>query len=357
MKAIVLTDHFGQGGAERVASLIINGISSTDMSEVHVCVFEDINNYNMRKDRVYFHLLTDSKKGHLTNAWLKIRNLAKVIRKENADVIFSFGPIMAGYVYFAKLLSGKTNLKVIDSERNDPRNEPVEDWKKKVRNFCYNRADILVCQTPMAVDLLRNVYGIKTKTVIIPNPITPNLPKWRGENSKEIITAARLTEQKNLTMMIDAFEKLHADYPEYHLTIYGEGELRENLTKYIECKQLIKSISLPGFAKDIHNIMANAYMYVSSSDYEGISNSMLESLGIGLPCVCTDCPVGGAALNIKNGETGILVKVRDTNGLYKGMKTLIENKELAQKISSASRIVNEILSLEKITAQWVKLTK
>ena len=33
MKAIVLTDHFGQGGAERVASLIINGISSTDMSK------------------------------------------------------------------------------------------------------------------------------------------------------------------------------------------------------------------------------------------------------------------------------------------------------------------------------------
>ena len=154
MKTIILTDHFGQGGAERVASLIVNGLSAIEGNEVHVCVFEDSNNYNMQKNRIVFHLLTDSKRGHLTNAWLKIRNLANVIKQTKADVIFSFGPIMAGYVYLAKKLSGCKSLKVIDSERNDPRKEPVEDWKKKVRNYCYNRADILVCQTQMAVDYL-----------------------------------------------------------------------------------------------------------------------------------------------------------------------------------------------------------
>lgn len=357
MKAIILTDNFGQGGAERVASLIVKGLSAIKDNEVQVCVFEDVNNYNMQKECIVFHLLTDSTKGHLVNAWLKIRNLANVMKREKADVIFSFGPIMAGYVYFAKCLSGMKNLRVIDSERNDPRKEPVENWKKKVRNFCYNRADILVCQTPMAMELLRDVYGVKTKTVIIPNPITPDLPVWKGENSKEIITAARLTEQKNLPMMIDAFEKLHKDYPEYHLMIYGEGELRDYLTTYVTDKGLTESVSLPGFAKDVHTIMANAYMYVSSSDYEGISNSMLESLGIGLPCVCTNCPVGGAASTIKDGISGILVKVGDTDGLYQGMKRLIEDKGLVQRMSMASRSINEEISLEKITAKWIELTK
>lgn len=357
MKAIILTDHFGQGGAERVASLIVNGLSAIKGNEVHVCVFEDVNNYNMQKERVVFHLLTDCSKGHLANAWLKIRNLANVMKREKADVIFSFGPIMASYVYLAKCQSGMKNLRVIASERNDPRKEPVANWKKKVRNFCYNRADILVCQTPMAVELLRDLYGVKTKTVIIPNPITPGLPVWKGENSKEIITAARLTEQKNLPMLIDAFEKLHKDYPEFHLTIYGEGELREYLTNYVSDKGLTEVVSLPGFAKDVHTIMANAYMYVSSSDYEGISNSMLESLGIGLPCVCTDCPVGGAALTIRDGISGILVKVGDTDGLYHGMKRLIEDRELAKRISMTSRSINEEISLEKITEKWIELTK
>lgn len=357
MKVIVLTDHFGQGGAERVASLVVNGISAIEGNEVHVCVFEDVNNYNMQKNRVIFHLLTDEGKVHLTNAWLKIRNLARVMKDTKADVIFSFGPIMAGYVYIAKKISGCKNIKVIDSERNDPRFEPVEKWKKKVRNFCYNRANVLVCQTPMAVELLRNLYGVKTKAVVIPNPITPNLPTWEGLDSREIITACRLTEQKNLPMMIDAFEMLHKDYPEYHLTVYGDGELRDMLTKYIADRSLSDFISLPGFAKNVHSIMAKAYMYVSSSDYEGISNSMLEALGIGLPCVCTDCPVGGASLSIKNGVSGILTKVGDKNSLYEGMRRLIENKQLVKSISSESRLINDILSLDKITAMWIETTK
>lgn len=357
MKVIVLTDHFGQGGAERVASLIVNGLSVIEGNEVHVCVFEDLNNYNTKVDRVTFHVLADETKGHLVNAWLKIRNLARVIKDTGADVIFSFGPIMAGYVYIAKKLSGCANLKVIDSERNDPRFEPVQNWKKHFRNFCYNRADILVCQTPMAVDLLRNMYGVTTQTEIIPNPITPNLPVWKGVQSKTIITACRLTEQKNLLLLIDAFQLLHRDHPDYSLIIYGDGEQREMLSNYIKAKHLSDNVNLPGFAKNIHDIMSNAYMYVSSSDYEGISNSMLEALGIGLPCVCTDCPVGGAAMYIKNGASGILTKVGDVEGLYLGMKRLIENPSLASDMSNASRRINDELSLPKITGKWVNIVK
>ena len=218
---------------------------------------------------------------------------------------------------------------------------PKEDWKKKVRNFCYNRADILVCQTPLAVELLEKQYGVNCRKVIIPNPISANLPSWKGEESKEIITAARLTEQKNLPLLIDAFAKLNVEHPDYHLTIYGEGEQRHFLSQYIEKKELVDYVSMPGFATDIHSIMSNAYMYVSSSDYEGISNSMLEAMGIGLPCVCTDCPVGGAAMVIKNGVSGILTKVGSVEDLYKGMKTLVDDKELHKKISKSN--YNDIL--------------
>lgn len=354
MKAIVFTDHFGQGGAERVASLIIKGLCAIDDNEVHVCVFENIKNYVLAKN-VQFHLLTNPQKGHLQNALLKIRNLAKVIKQIKPDVIYSFGPIMASYVYLAKKLSGYSKLKVIASERNDPRFEPVENWKKKVRNFCYNRADVLVCQTPMAVDLLEKRYGVHTRKVIIPNPISSDLPKWQGEHSKEIITAARLTKQKNLPMLIDAFEKLKTEHPDYHLTIYGEGELRSELAEYIEKKEQTDSISMPGFATNIHAIMANAYMYVSSSDYEGISNSMLEAMGIGLPCVCTDCPVGGASMVIENGVSGILTHVGNTDELYLGMKSLVENKELTASISNSSRYVNSAYSIQKITEKWLNL--
>ena len=71
MKAFILTDHFGCGGAERVASLIIKGLTENNLNEVHVCVFEDANNYSVNKDKVFFHLLSSPNKSHFINTFLK----------------------------------------------------------------------------------------------------------------------------------------------------------------------------------------------------------------------------------------------------------------------------------------------
>lgn len=51
---------------------------------------------------------------------------------------------------------------------------------------------------------------------------------------------------------------------------------------------------------------------------------MLEALGMGLPVVVTDCPVGGARMVIKSGENGILVPVGDTQAMYEAMRQCIK---------------------------------
>lgn len=355
MKIMLLTDSFGGGGAERVASLLINGLASNPENKVHVCVFIDTPNYRIDMSHIQFHLLSPRQYPYFLNILNRMKNLILTIKRVRPDVIYSFGPIMASYVILAVKLSGlRRNIKIIASERNDPRREPVSDVKKIVRDYCYNQSDVIVCQTQMAIDLLKE-RKVNSQFVIIPNPISPNLPSWEGQNSKEIITAARLTEQKNLTMLIDAFNKIHHKFPEYRLTIYGEGEQRSFLQSYVMKKGLETVVCLPGFAKDIHQKMAHAYMYVSSSDYEGISNSMLEALGIGLPCICTDCPVGGARMYIENRISGILTQVGDLNGLYDSMCELIQNKELVNMISEKSREVKDVLNVQKITQKWVNL--
>lgn len=356
MKAIILTDHFKGGGAERVASLLINGLVRVPENKIHVCVFEDSNNYNIDKTKLVYHVLSPSKHSYLIQIIVRMLRLMKLIRKIRPNVIYSFGPIMASYIYIATKISCVKGIKIISSERNDPRKEPVSNIKKKIRDFCYNHADVLVCQTQMAVQLLMN-RGIKTKYVIIPNPIATHLPEWNGINSNEIITAARLTKQKNLPLLINAFYEVHQKHPNFILTIYGEGELRNELETLIETKGLTEVIKLPGFCKDIYNVMKNAYMYVSSSDYEGISNSMLEALGIGLPCVCTDCPVGGASMWIKNHKSGILVKVGDKKALVDAIKFLIENKNIATDYSQESKKIKEKLTVDKITQKWMDIVK
>ena len=96
-------------------------------------------------------------------------------------------------------------------------------------------------------------------------------------------------------------------------------------------------------------------MYVSSSDYEGISNSMLEAMAIGMPVVCTDCPIGGAKATIKDGENGLLVPIKDADALYMGMKKVIEDKALADKLSHNAAKLRDELSLDKITDRWIEL--
>ena len=129
--------------------------------------------------------------------------------------------------------------------------------------------------------------------------------------------------------------------------IYGQGKEEKRLESQIEELGLKDAVSLPGFAEDIHQKMLDAMLYVSSSDYEGISNSMLEALGMGVPTIATDCPVGGARMVIQNGVNGLLVPVKDANALYNAMKRIIEDKNFMEMISKEATKILKKYPLEK----------
>ena len=67
-------------------------------------------------------------------------------------------------------------------------------------------------------------------------------------------------------------------------------------------------------------------MFVLSSDYVGISNSMIEALAIGVPVISTDCPVGGSRMYIDNKESGLLVPVKDKEALVTAMKKIASDE-------------------------------
>ena len=107
--------------------------------------------------------------------------------------------------------------------------------------------------------------------------------------------------------------------------------------------------------KDIHSIIKDYAMFVSSSDFEGMSNSMLEAMAIGLPTICTDCPAGGARAVIKDHENGILVPVNDVQAMANAMKEIAGDSELAEKLSLNGTKLREELSVNKIVNQWMEI--
>lgn len=261
-------------------------------------------------------------------------------------------------IFLSLLSKGKKN-KLIISERGDPEQTNSKTSIAFLKNE-FQKADAFVFQSPDAQKWYEDNTSVKG-TVIF-NPIKADLPEsYHGERQKKIVNFCRISAQKNLIVLVDAFEKFNQDFPDYELYVIGdpvgndaEGyiDLVEERIEKTPCKE--KIFLLPS-RRDIHEEIKDYAMFVSSSDFEGMSNSMLEAMALGLPVVCTDCPAGGARAVIKDGENGLLVPVGDSEKLYLAMKRVAEDEELARKLSLNAVAVRKNQSLEKIIEKWMEI--
>lgn len=250
--------------------------------------------------------------------------------------------------------------RIVFSERADPVRLMKKRFGRKFIEKYYVRADAAVFQTEDA----KNTYpeNIAEKGTVIFNPVTPGLPQpCDGERSKNITTFCRISRQKNLPLLIDAFNIIHKKYPDYCLRIIGSPQnaddesVFEDIKKRISDLSLEKSVIFEPFSDNVHSLIIKDCMYVNSSDYEGMSNAMLEAMAIGLPCVCTDCPIGGANAVIKDGENGLLVKTGDADELARAVERVISDKKLSEKLSLNGRKIRDELEIENISRKWMEL--
>lgn len=237
----------------------------------------------------------------------------------------------------------------IDVATEYPPDSPYSILRKKY----VVRADGAIFQTLAE----RDYYDFlpELKKYVIPNFIRGELfpERFEGNRRKEVVNFCRLSPAKDLPLLIDAFALLHREYPDYTLAIYGEGGLKEKLLTKIETLSLTDSAHIYDFDLHVHETIRDAAMYVSSSYREGISNSMLEAMAIGLPCVCTDCAGGGARMMIEDHVNGLLVPMKDVNALYLAMKEVIENPELAENMSRNAVKIKDRLRPEVICRQML----
>ena len=349
---LIVTISLGNDGAERVLTELAQEWIRTG-HKVDI-IQTDANRYGnsyFLPNTVNIININVKTKNKILRFMMEIKEIRKIIRNHSNATVVSFLSATSFVVALASL--GLKNS-IVFSERNDPKRVPIGKHQQLLRNFSFYFADKIVFQTDDA-----RVYfdkKIQNKGVIIPNPINSRLPdKYEGERKKIIVTACRLHPQKNLKMMIDAFVMLKQDYPDYKLLIYGEGVLRHQLEDYIYKLNMQNSIFLPGFTNNILSKITDCKMYVSSSDYEGISNSMLEALGMGLPVVVTDCPVGGARMMIDNNINGILVPVGDTDAFYRGMKSVLDDTDFAESLSRNAIKIRNKLPINKIANMWLEI--
>ena len=241
---------------------------------------------------------------------------------------------------------------VVISERADPIRYFKTRYAPYFLNRYYPKLSKMVFQTPQARDYYPE--AIQSRGVVIPNPVAKNLPKsFHGERVKKIVNFCRFSPQKNPWLLMDAFDLFAENHPGYLLEFIGEGPWKEDMKRYAATKKHGHRIAILPHRQDIHQSIQKYSMFVSSSDFEGMSNSMLEAMAIGLPTICTDCPIGGAAYIIHDHENGLLVPMKNLGRLAQAMAEVADSPELSRKLSGNGSKIREQLAEEVIVQAWL----
>ncbi len=340
------TGTLSSGGAERVISILANNLAE----EGHrITIFMWIGNtvfYKFDKRIRIISIQDECQSSSIIKKMLWLRNY---VRNNRPNIFMSFLAIFNIACLFT--LAG-LKVKTIVCERNDPRFTPLQKPLRYVRNWIYRYADGILTQTKNNKNYFSD--NIQKKTTVIYNPIFMDSSLVGSakfvHKQKAIISIARLTPQKNQIMLIDAFAKFHKKHPDYKLYIYGEGPSREKLESHIGELELSDFIFLPGVVENVFEYLKPAEMFVLSSNFEGMPNSLLEAMCVGLPCISTK--VSGAVDLIRDDENGFLIDINSTAQMSDRMCQLAEDKDLRYSIAEKASTIFDILNVDVISSSW-----
>ena len=347
-KIVFVIPDMPGGGTERVVALLANEYAGRGIN-VSILLFAGHQTAYPLADGIEVVSLGEPSGGSIVERISRIRRMREYYRKNSGCRIWAFS-VMGAVFSAVAVAAHRRQYGFLVSERNDP-NRYEHPY---IRNFFYRTADRIVCQTQDAIDSFPK--AIRRKALVIPNPVdigeTESCP---GERDKRIVAVGRLEPQKNHKLLLRAFARFHGQYPEYTLEIYGKGALEEELRVLAGELGVDRSVIFKGFSGQVREDIRKAAMYVLSSDYEGISNSMLEALALGIPVIATDCPCGGARTYIRQNVNGLLVPVGDEAALADAMKRLAEAPGLGKRLGVEAQKLKEQLGVSKIADRFLEV--
>ncbi|MBR5156650.1 MAG: glycosyltransferase family 4 protein [Clostridia bacterium] len=333
------------GGAERVICVLASEFAQRG-TDVTIITQESTEcGYPLHPD-VKIVATKTSCKTPVLRLFVRCIKLRKFVKKLKPNILISF-MTLNNVLAIASLLG--VRIPIIVSERIYP--GAITGITAKMRSLLYPLCEGFVFQTDAAKEFFDK--KIQERSAVIFNPLVDNIPPKSDETEKIIVTAGRMTKQKNHALLIKAFGGFIKENPDYKLVIYGKGEEQTNLENLIKELNLTDKVILPGTTKTLHNEMSKAEMFVLSSDYEGMPNVLAEAMAIGLPCVSTDCVGGGAKALINDRVNGILVPCKDEKALKDAMCEVASNAELAKTLGHNAAKIKETLSRESIAQQWL----
>ena len=290
--------------------------------------------------------ITNNRIVNFKRRFMKLRNIWK---SERPDVIVSF---IGKNNFMAILTAWGLKVPVVASVRGEPNAEYYDKMQQILAKTLMGKADGLILQTPDAKAYFPK--WIQKKAVILENPLNPLFidSYYEGPRKNEIVSVGRLDSNKNQKLIIDAFCQIAGDFPEVNLILYGSGEDHEKLIDYAQKTPYKSQIFLPGPIRNVKTRIEKSKIFVLSSNTEGMPNSLMEAMALGIPSISTDCPCGGPRMLMEGKENGILVPVGKVEPMAKAMRKLLTDEELWEKYSRNAYKLSKELHPDKVNQKW-----
>ena len=331
---------FSVGGAQSVMVNLANNLANKGI-KIDFLVADNSGPFSNKLDtRVN---LIDLKTKRISRSLFAVTKYLKVVKP---NILFCTQKHTNILACISKMLS-RTPIKLVLRESSTPSVQYLNSTKKEkfiyqIAKLFYPIADYFIGQSIGLTNDCISFYRIpKNKIKSIVNPIISKkifeLSKetcdhpWINSNTPILISIGRICVAKDFETLIRAFSIVRKK-KNCKLIILGNIEpkeihLFERLKKLISQLGLEQEISFPGFQQNPFSYLTNTNVYVLSSVYEGLPGALIQAMALGCNVVSTDCPNGPREI-ISRGESGILVPVKDYEGLAKGILHHLSNPHI-----------------------------
>lgn len=359
-KILFFIESLSGGGAEKVLQNLVNAMDKSEFDITVQTLYPDEAAKNLA-DGIKYKYCYSSASG-LNQLVMRLETAFGLTYprhiKEDYDIEVAY--LECGST---KIMAGSTNKKAkkiawvhcdLSMKFADSTDFPAKAQK------IYDKFDSIVCVSQSVKAGFEKLFGKDERISVIYNTV----------NDKEIIRLAdadtvvkteptvlavgRLSKQKRFDRLISAHKKLIDEGVKHRLMIMGEGAERASLEKLISDLSLSGSVELIGYRENPYPYIKAADVCVCSSDYEGISTFITESLILGKVIVTTDC--SGMRELLGNSEFGIITD-SDDNALARGIKALLTDEALKKSYEEKARKRGEDFSeaqLTQITETFLK---
>ncbi len=269
---------------------------------------------------------------------------------EKADVLNALLPKRHGVVH----ISNRRDMGFKKSSR-----------LKRAFRLLNHRFDRVIAPARQIVDALASHERLPPgRATVIHNGVDterfqPREDAWRDARRKALgidagtvvfCCVARLSEVKCPLVLVDAFARLHARFPDVRLLFAGDGPMADEVRRKVADVGLERHIDLLGSVSSVDDLLPACDVAVLASSSEGMSNALLEAMACGLPVVATG--VGGNLQLVRPGVNGVLVPPHDPAALAEAMLSLARDAGRRHELGGRARrmILEEFSSLRMIGA-------